>query len=533
MKSLRKYGLMLTTIGLLLLTGCEKDFDKINTNPNNPTEASTPALFSQAVRNFAYNDFDVWYAARQSALACQQFAQRNYTSEDRYSYRVNVTDGFFRNNYIWMNNLQKIIELNTDPATKDNYQALYGDNNMQIAMAEIMKCWVFQLLTDYFGDIPYTQALNLDKYPQPAYDTQQAVYDGLIATLNDAQDKIVNSTTDGFATGDLLFNGDLSKWKKFANSLRLRIALRASGIDAKYVAEALDAIADGVMSSNADNAQCLFSTPGAPNEAPWYNGYFTSGRNDFTYTYRFLELLKGNNHLSFTNPFSGIFDPRYKVFTTYTTPDRLGVPYGMPDGITQKFWSKYSAKRVSLLARNPVIVHPDFPSTFLDYPTVCFMVCEVNGWDATWFQNGIEASLEMWGAVDPGNAYVNAIMAKFNDPATTTEMKKEMVITQKYIHLLMQPHEAWAEYRRTGYPKSIVKPGEVTFVDTEGMLGVAGVSYIFTPIAGSESGSDIVARFKYPSSEYTLNETNVSNAVRDMGEDSHKQRVWWAGGGSQ
>ncbi|MBP7023844.1 MAG: SusD/RagB family nutrient-binding outer membrane lipoprotein [Bacteroidales bacterium] len=533
MKSLRKYGLMLTTISLLLLTGCEKDFDKINTNPNNPVDAATPALFSQAIRDFAYNDFDVWYAARQSAVACQHFAQRNYTSEDRYSFRVNVTDGFFRNNYIWMTNLQKIIDLNTDPATKENYQALYGDNNMQIAVAEIMKCWVFQLLTDYFGDIPYYQALNLEQYPQPAYDTQKDVYDGLIATLNDAQDKLLNSTTGGFATGDLLFNGDLTKWVKFANSLRLRIALRASGRGAEYVAEALDAISDGVMDSNADNAMCLFSTPGAPNEAPWYNGYFTSGRNDFTYTYRFMELLKGNNHLTFTNPFNGIVDPRYVVFTTYTDLTRVGVPYGMPDGTTQRFWSRYSAKRVSLFAVNPVIVHPDFPSTFLDYPTVCFMVSEVNGWDAGWFQNGIEASLEKWGAVDPGNAYVTAIMAKFNDPATTQEMKKEMVITQKYIHLLMQPHEAWAEYRRTGYPKSIVKPGEVTFVDTDGMLGTAGLQYVFNPIAGSESGSDIVARFKYPSSEYTLNETNVLNAASDMGEDTHKQKVWWAGGGSQ
>lgn len=245
-----------------------------------------------------------------------------------------------------------------------------------------------------------------------------------------------------------------------------------------------------------------------------------------------MELLKGNDHLTFTNPFNGIVDPRYEVFTTYTDLTRVGVPYGMPDGTTQRFWSRYSAKRVSLLTVNPVIVHPDFPSTFLDYPTVCFMVSELNGWDATWFQNGIEASLEKWGAVDPGNAYVTAIMARFNDPATTPEMKKEMVITQKYIHLLMQPHEAWAEYRRTGYPKSIVKPGEVTFVDTDGMLGDPGLQYVFNPIAGSESGSDIVARFKYPSSEYTLNETNVLNAASDMGEDTHKQKVWWAGGGS-
>lgn len=546
MKALRKYSLAFMAISLLIFTGCEKDFDKINENNNASTEASTPALLSQAIRDIAYNDFDEWYAGRQSSVACQHFSQRNYTSEDRYSFRVNVTDGFFRNNYIYMNNLQKIIELNTDPATKENYATLYGDNNMQIAVAQIMKCWVFQLLTDYFGDIPYSQALNLEEYPQPAYDTQKAVYDGMIATLNQAVVDLQNSTTDGFSSGDLFFNGDLDQWIKFANSLRLRIALRASNVDAAYLTEAQDAIADGVMTSNDDNAMCGFSTVGDPNEAPWYSAYYVDGRNDFSYTYRFLELLKGTNgdiyngavstvNVSpFVNPYSGIVDPRFEVFTTYspvvtsTNKARYGVPYGMGDSDTKTFWSVFSGNRVSLYNVQPVILNPNFPTTFLDYPTVCFMISEVNNWDATWFQRGIEASLEKWGA-DAGT-YVTDVMTRFN-ALTTDEARKEMVITQKYIHLLTQPHEAWSEYRRTGYPSFLVKPGELTwtYIDGDNVIH----TYNFSPVSGSESGSDIVARFKYPSSEYTLNKTNVEAAVARMGEDTHKQRVWWAGGGSQ
>jgi hypothetical protein len=115
-------------------------------------------------------------------------------------------------------------------------------------------------------------------------------------------------------------------------------------------------------------------------------------------------------------------------------------------------------------------------------------------------------------------------MNRFN--AATDEGKKEIVITQKYIHLLMQPHEAWAEYRRTGYPKSVVKPGDVTAV-----IGDAEV--VFIPAPGSESGSDVAARYKYPTSEYTLNKANVEAAVARMGEDTHRQRVWWDGGGLQ
>ncbi len=529
MKALMKYSLIITALAFIMLTGCEKDFDEINKNPNQSLDAATPALLSQAIRDYGFNDFDVWYIGRQSGLAAQHISQRNYTSEDRYSFRVNVTDGFFRNNYIWMTNLQKIVDLNTDPLTKEYYGALYGDNQMQIAIAEIMKCWVFQLLTDYFGDIPYSEALNVLKFPQPKYDSQKDVYDGLIATLNNAQTALENSTTAGFETGDLFFKGDLSQWIKFANSLRLKVALRASNADPTYLDEALDAITDGVMESNDDNAMCAFSTSGAPNEAPWYNGLYVGGRNDFTFTYRFIELLRGNDHLSFVNPFNGIVDPRYKVFTTYdpaTSTARFGVPYGMTDNQTQQWWG-VTARRFNIYSSNPVFVRPDFPSTFLDYSTVCFMASEVNNWDATWFENGVVSSLEKWEA-DPiqSAAYVTAIMTKFNDAGTTTEMKKEMVITQKYIHLLTQSHEAWFEYRRTGYPKSLVKPGDVT-------VNIGGDDVFFTPVSGSESGSDVVARFKYPSSEFTLNKENVEAAVARMGEDTHKQKVWWAGGGTQ
>ena len=508
---------------IIVMTSCEKDFDQINTNPNQSTEAATPALLSQAIRDLAYGNHDVWYLCRQSGVASQHIAQRNYTSEDRYSFRSGTTDGFFRNNYIWINNLQKIIELNTDPATKDKYAALYGENKMQIATAKVLQSWVFQILTDYFGSIPYTQAMNINEYPQPTYDTQKNVYDGLIATLKQAAADL-SSSSGGFTEGDLFYNGDVEKWTKLANTIRLRLALRASNVDAKYLDEAKDAIADGVLDSNDDNAQCAFSTSGSPNEAPLYNGFYVSGRNDFTFTAQFMELIKGNDYNLFVNPFKGLRDPRYVVYTTYTT-NRNGVPYGMDDATTQSWWSKNSATRVSLYARNPVFLNANFPTTFMDYATVCFMKSEVNGWDANLLAEGMQASFDQWGAEDASH-YIDSVMARFNAPGMTVEKKKEMVITQKYIHLWTQSHEAWAEYRRTGYPKSLVKPGQVT-------ANISGKDVIFVPVPGNESGSDIVARFKYPTSEYTLNKANVEQAVAAMGEDTHRQKVWWAGGGKQ
>lgn len=515
MKSIRKYILSILTLSVLVLAGCEKDFDEINSNPNNVEKPIAYALFTQSTRELAFNNHDVWYLLRQSALCSQQWVQNNYTDEDRYTFRTGVLNTFFRENYANLTNFQKIIDLNTNEATREEYANLYGDNNMQIAISEIMKCWTFHLLVDQFGDIPYSEALDIN-ITQPKYDTQKEVYDGLIAKLKECKDKLAASTTDGYASGDVVYNGDLSKWIKFANSLRLRLALRASAVDASYLTEAQAAIADGVFTSVNDDAQCPFYGAGEPNEAPLYNGYFTEARNDFTFSHRFIELLKGNNDGSYVNPFNGIVDPRFYVFTGSDNTNKFGIPYGLVDDINKQYWSDLSTNgtAINLLTATPKVVQADYPTTFLDYATVCFMISEVNNWDATSFENGINASLDHWGAVNDG-AYTAAVMALFN--AATTEGKKEMVLTQKYIHLLTQSHEAWAEYRRTGYPKSLVEPGQITAT-------IDGTDYRFTPSGGE---TEICTRFTYASSEFTLNGKNVNSAIQRMGGDTYNTKLWW------
>ena len=549
MKSTIKYFKVVLLLSVLSFASCEYNFENVNDNPNKSVESNTSALFSQAIWNFGYNNYDVWYGGRQSLNACQQWAQRSYTSEDRYSYRPNVMDGFFRNNYIYMSNLQKIIELNTNPTTKDKMLKLYGDNRMQITLAEIVKIWAFQLLTDAFGDIPYSQALQLEKYPQPKYDSQKSIYDALLTKL-DLQiamlETLISEEVLGYEKGDLFYKGDLTKWLKFCNSLKLRLALRASyntirtsgNPDPTYIQIAEDAIDAGVLSSNGDNAQVHFSAVGAPNEAPIYTGYYTDVRNDFTMTANFIDLLKGNDIslIGFSNPFGGIQDPRWKIYagpnysgSDYSViPTKVGMPYGLEDGVAKTV-------RANLLSYSPTIsyslaakvIRADFPSTFLDYPTVCFMVSEVETFDKNWFLKGVRASLEMWGVpqVDV-NPYIQNVSTKW-DAATTDAQKLELIITQKYIHLYMQGYEAWAEYRRTGYPKCLIKPGQKTYKD-----------YIFQPVSGNESGNDIVARFKYPTSEYTLNKSNVNAAlsaqgIAPNGGDAHAVRMWWAGAGKQ
>lgn len=522
----------------ILLTGCDKNFDAINTNPNATTQVPTPYVMSYAQRQLGTLIFDVWNSGRQSNVAAQHWCQRNYTSEDRYIFRQETTNAFSRNTYFVLQNFQDIINLNTNADTKAA-MSVYGDNAVQIASAKLMQIWAIELLAETFGDIPYTEAFKINEILQPKYDKQSELFPKLLADAKTAVDAL-KTAHNGWLQGDLLFGGDIAQWIKFGNSLRLRLVVRQSNVksDWKTVAKAI--IAEGVMESNDDNATIQYSGPGAPNEAPLFNGFIVSKRNDFTLTKQFVYLLRGINDTDkgYTNPFAGLEDPRFKLYigaTNYDVGRIMGVPYGMSDADTKQFVASNTAKVISLYRLpSPLPIRADFWSVFLDYPTVAFMKCEVNDWDRAAFKDGLEASFAQWGVnskedyplslkaddeyadkqyADLVDAYVAGVLAKFD--AATTEGKKEIVLTQKYMHLFCQSFEAWSEYRRTGYPKSIVKPGEATNGTT-------------TFVAANPTGTDIVPRLLYDSNEYSLNKTNVEAAATSIGGDKYNTKLWWA-----
>ena len=500
----------------VLLTGCDKEFDDINKSPNSTTSVPTPYIMTYAQRELGFYLYDVWRSGRQSSIACQHLAQRNYTSEDRYLFRQEVTDGFFRNTYFITQSFQDIINLNTNEATKGG-MAAYGDNSVQIATAKLMQIWAVELLAETFGDVPYTQAWQAPDIVMPAYDKQSDLFPKLLADAKTAVDAL-KAGNKGWTNGDVLFGGDLDKWISFGNSLRLRIALRMSNVNAAWKTTAKAIIAEGVMSSNDDNAIIQFTGPGAPNEAPFYNGLIVGKRNDFTLTKQFVGLLAGVNDTDkgYTNPFEGLEDPRFRVYigeSNYSTGRKTGVPYGMLDAATGGFVNANGTTVINLTRQPlPLLLQANFWSTFLDYPTVCFMKSEVNDFDKDNLEEGIRASLEMWGA-EVDEDYIDEVLARYD--AANAEGKKEIVLTQKYIHLFAQSFEAWAEYRRTGYPKSIVKPGEVTY---------NGVKFV----TANDTGTDIVPRLKYDTNEYTLNADNVKAAATSIGGDAYNTKLWWA-----
>lgn len=520
----------------ILLSGCTKDFVELNTDPNNPPKVSTASLLTNTQKALLDHTRDEWWGARQSFIWSQYLCQRNYTEEDRYLIRQNVNNTYWGYIYRDVMDLIEIIRLNTDESTKDE-ASIYGPNENQIAVAKIMKAYMIQIMTDTWGDIPYSQAFNIETFPSPAYDSQQSIYESLIDELTQASN-MIDESQPAFTVGDIIYGGDASKWRKFANSLKLRVAIRMKGVSgSNWQSHFDDALAAGVFESNGDNA--VFAYLGTdPNNSPMYDAYVTDGRNDFTVTKQFVDILKGVDDTlnAKINPFSGLLDPRLAVFIS---DDNIvhsggGDPYavtGIPYGMSNAYTRRFRGSTPNFYYNLGIFNQPNAKLAYLTYPEVCFLISERNNWDQSWYEAGVAASFDMWGALAnelygwPGNRFsqyqadVASYMAAL--PAATDDR----VITQKYINGFLDGYEAWSEIRRTGFPSMLVKPGEITYrgpvvTDADGNP----IDVLFTPYVNV---TGIIPRQTYPYEEQTLNAENYNNAANAIGGDSHGTKLWW------
>jgi hypothetical protein len=279
-----------------------------------------------------------------------------------------------------------------------------------------------------------------------------------------------------------------------------------------------DAVAQGVFTSNDDNAVFVYESADA-NASPSYRAWFVGNRSDFAVGHSFMTLLKGENlvghdHATVVtganpNPFFGIVDPRLPI---YAQPNSEGNYVGMYIAESSAAAATFTQES---LPGTAIINTPDFGETLLEVSEVAFIVSEMNGWDQTLYEAGIAASMQKWG-VDEADilAYIAGV------PAAS----EETVLTQKYIALYMQGHAAWAEYRRTGFPKTLIPvftdfslyvPSTDTWLDLN-----------FSPIV--EEVTDLPYRMKYPQQEQTLNgESRKAAADKLSNGDVIYSKLWW------
>lgn len=498
----------------LLLSSCEVDY---LSDPNKAEVAPTYGIMNRVQKDFMDGTRDEWYSGRQSLLWMQYWQQVNYTEEDRFQYRETVNLIAWNDIYGNAQDLKDIITLNTDEETAASMVEFSNAPNVnQIAATRIMLAYVYLHAVELWGNVPYwsysgtnsdfqANMVKSDGTDQPVYASEKDIY---LDMLNDLKLAINSIDTDeNMIDGDNFYDGNASQWVKFGNTLRLRIANRIKGVSDEGKAVIAELTASDVFESNDDNADITYEN-NALNGAPMYEAFVVDARNDFAPSSSFVDLLKGDRG---TNV--GILDPRLDIFVNDNDDgQKVGIPLtGSNEEVkafTDKSWP------------GSEILKADATLEYIEYSEVCFIMSENNGWDQTWYEKGIRASMEKWGvAEDDIVAYLAAVQ-----PAD-----EENVLTQKYIALYMQPSEAWSEYRRTGYPHTLIKPNEpytYTYMkDIEGVLTETTVSATFVPIGGL---TDLPERNKYLLNEANINGASVEAAGTAMGGDLQTTKLWWA-----
>jgi hypothetical protein len=481
---MKKILLLLILAVSIGFSGCEKNFEEANTNTYNPEKANTAGLLRRAQFEFSYYTQDSWLNGRMGMMYSQFWSQVSYTNESRYRPRVGVTDSRWERLYKAAGSFKEIIKVIEN--AKDNPNELtrlktFGDLDNQIAVSRIMKAYVLHIITDIWGDIPYSEALDLDKSTHPKFDLQKDIYADLLKELTEAQEMI--DVDKKGVVGDAVYDGDMANWKKFANSLRMRIACRTSKVDADYKVKVKAAFDAGAFTSNDQNAAFQYSALN-PYNNPLNEDAKT--RKDFAISESFMETLKATS------------DPRLEFYADPTVssvtagaPEYVGTVYGKESSSTEP-------DEISAPAEVGFGVYKaDYAFPLMNYDEVCFIMAEIDGSEAQ-MRKGIAASCEFWG-VKEGASEVYA---------NTVDFSLKMNAVQKYTALYVQGIQAWSEFRRTGFPDNLRQPAF-------GILDNA------VPVG------TFPRRRYYPSTSQNLNKANYDVAVKRQGEDKLSTKVWW------
>jgi hypothetical protein len=467
----------------LAAAACDNGLTDINVDPNNPPSVSAAALLPEAEQSAVVRAMGSNFNLTMFGLWAQSFAKIQYIDEDWYELRSTQIDthwdGFYASS---LQDLKKIADIG-DSLSRPNYTAI----------ANILSQWTFQVITDTWGDVPYSEALQGAGNARPKYDAQKDIYYGMLAKLT-AASAALKPGGETFGSEDEIYSGDVVKWRKFANSLRLRMAMRISNVDpTKARTEALAALAPaagGVISSNSENAQLHYSGA-VPSDNPIYAVFHEGGRYDQVISSTMVDSLQRLN------------DPRLAV---YADP----APNGCHDGRTYCGYQNGTETAEDFDALSPIGAafkeDPRAPSVMMSYAEVLFLRAEAAAlhWTsddaADLYRQAITASMEQYGISG------TAISDYLAQPQVAYDGLRSIYM-QKWIALYGNGPEQFASWRRQR-----ANGEHVPFL---------------TPSPGA-SVQQVPYRVFYPASEQSTNQENWSAAVAANGGGTlYDKPLWW------
>jgi hypothetical protein len=486
---MKKKAMILVLVSML--SACTKDIQNLNVNPKNPLTVPSYSLYTNAQHALVNTLTSSNVNLNIFRLIEQQWEETTYTDESNYNLKSraipdNIWDNLYTTVLANLEQSKKLIPTDVSDAAQQKNE---------IAITDITEVYTYFYLVTTYGNIPYSQALDINQ-PFPKFDDAKTIYYDLLSRLDtDIAALHANASGASFGGADLIYSGDPTKWEKFANTLKLKMGVIISDSDPTKAATVITSAIStsnnsGVFTSNDDNAVFQYLTA-TPNTNPIWVDLVQSGRQDF---------VANSTIMSFLQPTVGIADPRLPY---YFTLNNKGLYTGGDPGANCSFGGN-SKPSGPLLVDSSIgkITNPDFPGDLLDYAETQFYLAEaaakglIGGSAATYYNAGVLASESFWGVSDvdaaaylaqPSVAFATATAP---DGSALTDLQK--IALQGYLALYNRGWDAWILTRRLDYP---------TFPAPESAL------------------SGFPVRFTYPINEQNVNVTNYNAAASAIGGD--------------
>ena len=472
--------IVIYSFGILLITcsiSCKKRFDELNVSPNNPVNAPSQMLLSNVMASTAYT-LQLDAGLVMTDLWVQHAKATTYMDEDKYNPRNDRMDG------IWSSLYTRPFEdcIQAEKLAKENSQP----NNQ--AMALVLKGYIGYNLTMLMGSIPYTEAgQGADGKITPVYDPQPTVFNAILADLDNAismMDPLSPAiTTDELATYDLIYHGDMDRWKMFANTLKLRIYLTMTTGGTNKTTEINTLLAGpDIFQSSADEAKLTYLTSGNP-VYQWINPS-SSRRSDFRVSSTLVDYMMGNS----TN-LAAPADSRLTLFADTVGGIYVGGTNGQTGGISSN--SPLGSGYYTYAS----------PYYFMSYSEVLFIKAEMDTTNQANYEAAVTESFVKNGL----SAGAATTMLADSNFAFNAAYSGKLIGEQKWVSLFGQGVEAFNSWRRTGYPR-------------------------FTPAANASTANGYVPRrISYNTDEKNLNTTNLAVGVQGLSpaSDMISSQVWF------
>jgi len=468
--TMKKLLILLTTI-FIFSCDSNEEYNDLNVDPNNPMDVSSASLFTSATKSL-FDQMESPNVNRNIFRFCAEYwTTTTYLDEPNFDLTTrNISLNHWSEMY-----RDVLFDL------KDAKGLATTAN--QKAMISVLEVYTWQQLVDTYGDIPYSEALLGSGFLTPKYDNDVDIYADLVVRINAAIAQFTTANGDDYVGADIIYHGDLNQWKKFANSIKLKLAMRMSDVNNSTASTlAQQAVSAGVFTSNADNAILNYKS-GTPNTNPMWLDLVESGRSDFVAANTIVDQMNSKS------------DPRRPFYFK----ENLG-PGTYVGGVYGASSAFANHTQVGALLHDPT-----FRGVLLDYAEVEFLLAEaseksysVGGTAESHYTNAITASMEDWG-VD--NSDITTYLTRTDVAySTATGTWKEKIGLQFWLAMYNRGFEGWSVYRKYDYP---VLPNSF------------------------EEDVPVPLRYTYPLNEQVLNNANYKAGSTAIGGDLQQTPVFW------